>query len=265
MVKILKKLYVISTSVLLAMLILASIMSEQALSSIVFKIYYLVYALILLISILFVPGVTKKLMHLSLALLIGMSIYVKAVNVRFPVTLAPGGVYEIETALDTLNIELVDFTITHEQGSASAVHYESRIIVNGDKASVTVNHPFRKGKIRLYQSSYRTVSPYHFYSTDTLQLFEGQHALFNGIDLTCLEYDPILERIAIRYNDILFYLPVGRNTLFLDNDMLIVPGDPVMATVLDYVEVKGHTLLLIIALAFLLVLIIDRVRRPEWN
>jgi hypothetical protein len=47
--------------------------------------------------------------------------------------------------------------------------------------------------------------------------------------------------------------------------MLITPGEPAMATVLDYVEVKGHTSLLIIALSFLLVLIIDRVRRPEWN
>jgi hypothetical protein len=220
---------------------------------------------ILLISILFIPGVTKKLMHLLLALLIGMSIYVKAVNDRFPVTLAPGGAYKIETKLDTLNLELIDFTITHEQGSASAVHYESRIIVNGENASVTVNHPYRKGKIRLYQSSYQTVTPFQFNSTDTLQLYEDQHALFNGIDLTCLEYDPILERIAIRYNDILFYLPVGRETLFLDNNMLILPGEPAMATVLDYVEVKGHMLLLIIALAFLLVLIIDRVRRPEWR
>jgi hypothetical protein len=260
-----KKLYLISTSVLLAMLILASIISELTLNSTVFRIYYLIYAVILLISVLFIPGVTKKLMHLLLALLIGMSIYVKAVNDRFPVTLAPGGVYEVETALDTLNLELIDFTITHEQGSASAVHYESRIIVNGDKASVTVNHPFRKGKVRLYQSSYRTVTPFYFNSTDTLQLFEGQHALFNGIDLTCLEYDPILERIAIRYNDILFYLPVGRKTIFLDKEMLITSGEPTMATVLEYVEVKGHTSLLIIALSFLLVLIIDRVRRPEWN
>jgi hypothetical protein len=94
-----------------------------------------------------------------------------------------------------------------------------------------------------------------------LRLFEGQYAEMNGIDFHFLEFDPLLQRAAISYNDILFYLPVGREISFLNTKIRISPDESEMGTVLEYVEVKGHILLLIIALMLLLTLIFVRIRR----
>lgn len=262
MVKALKYSYVILTVIILIMLAIGSIVSPALFSSIGYTIIYFLYAALTLVSVLFVPGILTKLFHFMLALLIIVVVFVKSNNDRYPLTFAEGGNYQLVCERDTLTLELLNFTIRHENGSASAVHYESRIIIDSrDTISVTVNHPFKHERTRLYQSSYRSITPFNFYSIDSLRLFEGQYAKLNGIDLHFLEYDPVLQRVAVRYNEILFYLPVGRKTAFLDSEIMILPDSPEMATVLEYVEVKGHVLLLLTALLLLLTLIISRLRR----
>jgi len=67
--------------------------------------------------------------------------------------------------------------------------------------------------------------------------------------------------VAISYNDILFYLPIGRDVAFLNTKMKIMPDKPEMGTVLEYVEVKGHVFLLITAVMYLLLLISARMRK----
>ena len=71
----------------------------------------------------------------------------------------------------------------------------------------------------------------------------------------------MLQRVAISYNDILFSLPVGRDVAFLDTKIRISPDESEMGTVLEYVEVKGHTFLLIIALMLLLTMVFVRIRK----
>jgi len=262
MVKILKTSYWILTLVILTMLALASILSPALLSSLAYTIIYLLYAVLTFISAIFTPSFFSKLLHILLALLIFVVVFVKSNNDRYPLALGEGGHYLLKMENDTLNIELLDFTITHENGSATAVHYESKILVDHrDTVAISVNHPFKFKKIRLYQSSYGNITPFNFYSDDSLRLFEGQHAEMNGIDLHFLEFDPMLQRVAIRYNDILFYLPVGKNTTFLDTQITISPAAPEMGTVLEYVEVNGHVYLLITAIMYLLLLVIVRMRR----
>lgn len=262
MVKILKYSYWILTIVILLMLAIASIFSSALLSSPGYTIIYLLYAILTFVSAVFIPTVLSKILHILLALLIIAVVFVKSNNDRYPITLGEGGNYQLITEDDTLKLELLDFTITHEDGLASAVHYNSTILINDtDTVSVSVNHPFKFKKIRLYQSSYGNITPFNFYSDDSLRLFEGQYAELNGIDLHFLEFDPFLQRAAIFYNEILFYLPVGREIAFLDTEIKILPGIPEMGTVLEYVEVKGHFLLLIIALMLILALIFTRIRR----
>ncbi|GEM_PF-1633993 len=262
MVKILKYSYWILTLVILTMLALASIFSPALLSSLGYTIIYLLYAVFTFVSAIFIPSFLSKLLHILLALLIFVVVFVKSNNDRYPLALGEGGHYMLKMENDTLNIELLDFTITHEDGSASAVHYNSTILINDmDTVSVSVNHPFKYKKIRLYQSSYGNITPFNFYFNDSLKLFEGQYAEMNGIDFHFLEFDPLLQRAAISYNDILFYLPVGREISFLDAKIKILPDTGEMGTVLEYVEVKGHTLLLVIAMMLLLTLIFVRIRR----
>ena len=262
MVKILKYSYWILTVIILLMLVLASILSPALLSSLTYTIIYLLYAVLTFVSAIFIPSFFSKLLHILLALLIFFVVFVKSNNDRHPLALGEGGHYMLKMKNDTLNIELLDFTITHENGSATAVHYESKILVDHrDTVAISVNHPFKYKKIRLYQSSYGNITPYNFYSDDSLRLFEGQYAEMNGIDLHFLEFDPMLQRVAISYNDILFYLPVGRDVAFLDTKIRISPDESEMGTILEYVEVKGHTLLLIIALMLLLTLIFARIRK----
>ena len=204
----------------------------------------------------------KKTLHLLLALLIIIAVFVKSHNDRYPLALGEGGKYSLQTENDTLDIELLKFTITHENGVAAAVHYESKLLVNHlDSVSVTVNHPFKYKKIRLYQSSYRNLTPFNFYSDDSLRLFEGQYGSLNGIDLQFLEYDPHLQRAAISFNNILFYLPIEKEMPFLNTKIKIVPDTPEMGTILEYVEVKGHVFLLITAIMCLLLLISVRMRK----
>jgi hypothetical protein len=244
------------------MLVLASIFSPALLSSLGYTIIYLLYALFSLMSVIFFPTVSTKSLHVLLALLIFVVVFVKSNNDRYSIALGEGGNYLLITENDTLNLELLNFTITHENGSATAVHYESKILVDHrDTVAISVNHPFKFKKIRLYQSSYGNITPFNFYSDDSLRLFEGQYGKLNGIDLHFLEFDPMLQRVAISYNNILFYLPVGRDVAFLNTKIKILPGTPEMGTVLEYVEIKGHTLLLIIALMLLLTLIFVRIRK----
>jgi hypothetical protein len=262
MVKILKYSYWILTFVILLMLSLASIISPALFSSLGYIIIYLLYAVLTFVSAIFIPSFLSKLLHILLALLIFVVVFVKSNNDRYPLALGEGGHYMLKMENDTLDIELLDFTITHEDGSASAVHYNSTLLINdADTVDVSVNHPFKYKKIRLYQSSYGNITPFKFYSDDSLRLFEGQYAEMNGINLHFLEFDPMLQRAAISYNDILFYLPVGREISFLDTKIKIFPEESEMGTVLEYVEVKGHILLLIIALMLLLTLIFVRIRR----
>jgi len=262
MVKILKPLYWILTFSLLLMLTLASIFSPELLFSLAYTIIYMFYALLTLVSAIFISGFLPKMTHILLALLIMGAVFVKSNNDRHFMTLGKGGNYLLKAENDTLNIELLDFTITHEEGSASAVHYESTLLIDHiDTIAITVNHPFKYKKIRLYQSSYGNMTAFNFYSDDSLRLFEGQYAEMNGIDLHFLEFDPTLQRVAISYNDILFYLPIGRDVAFLNTKMKIMPDKPEMGTVLEYVEVKGQLYLLITAIMYLLALIAVRMRR----
>jgi ResB-like family protein len=262
MVKILKYSYWILTVIILLMLALASILSPALLSSIAYTIIYLLYAVLTFVSAIFIPSFFTKILHVLLALLIFVVVSVKSNNDRYPLALGEGGHYLLKMENDTLNIELLDFTITHEDGSASAVHYESKILVDHrDTVAISVNHPFKYNKIRLYQSSYGNITPFNFYSGDSLRLFEGQYAEMNGIDLHFLEFDPVLQRAAISYNNILFYLPVGREISFLDTKIKISPDQSEMGTVLEYVEVDGHVFLLITAILYLLLLVIVRMRR----
>ena len=262
MVKILKYSYWILTLVILTMLALASILSPALLSSLGYTIIYLLYAVLTFVSAIFIPSFLSKLLHILLALLIFVVLFVKSNNDRYLLALGEGGHYLLKTENDTLNIELLDFTITHENGSATAVHYESKILVDHrDTVAISVNHPFKFKKIRLYQSSYGNITPFNFYSDDSLRLFEGQYAKLNGIDLHFFEFDPMLQRVAISYNDILFYLPVGRDVAFLDTKIRISPDESEMGTVLEYVEIKGHTFLLIIALMLLLTMVFVRIRK----
>jgi len=262
MVKILKTLYWILTFTILLMLSAASILSPALLTSLGYTLVYLLYAALTLLSAIFVPTALKKALHLLLALLIIIVVLVKSQNDRYPLALGKGGSYVLQTENDTLDIELLEFTITHESGTATAVHYESKILVDHrDTISVTVNHPFKYKKIRLYQSSYRNLTPFNFYSDDSLRLFEGQYGKLNGMDLQFLEYDPHLQRAAISYNDILFYLPIEKEMTFLNTIIKITPGLPERGTVLEYVEVKGHVYLLITAIMYILLLISVRIRR----
>ena len=262
MVKTLKYTYWIFTVLITLALISASILSPGLLTSLAFKITYLLYAAFILISVLFIPGMLNKLLHLSLALLIMAALTVKSINDRDYITLAKGGDYFLSTDLGELKLELLNFTILREEGSATAVHYESKVLANGvDTISIRVNHPFKGKGFRLYQSSYRSLTPFNFYSHDSLTLFEGQIAQLNNIPFQFLEYDPVLNRTAVRYNGVLFYLPIGKETDFLDARIKVLPGTPDMATVLEYVEVKGHIVLLLISIAYILLLIITRMRK----
>ncbi|MEA2076906.1 MAG: cytochrome c biogenesis protein ResB [Candidatus Marinimicrobia bacterium] len=262
MVKILKYIHGTLSLLIVFMLIIASIVSPALLTSIGYTVVYLLYVALTLLSAFFIQGIRSKILHILLALLIVTVILVKANNDRYPITMGKGGKYLLETDTETLELELVDFSIRHEKGSASAVHYESKLLINDDKpVSITVNHPYKHDNIRLYQSSYRSISPYFFYSNDTLRLFEGQNDKLNDIQFHFLEYDPFLQRTAIKYNDILFYFPIGRKVTFLDMEIMIIPDEPEMATVLEYVEVKGHIYLLIFAILTLVALILIRIRR----
>jgi ResB-like family len=262
MVKIFKYSYWILTVFIALALILASILSPDLLSSLGYKIIYAFYALFTLLSLFFMPGKLNKMLHLSLALLILTAITVKAINDRDHITLAKGGDYLLNTDHEDIKLELLDFTILREEGSATAVHYESKVFVDGvDTVSIRVNHPYKGKGFRLYQSSYRTVTPFNFYSQDSLTLFEGQIAQLNNIPFQFLEYDPVLHRTVVRYNDVLFYLPVGKEIEFLDTRIKVLPGISDMATVLEYVEVKGHIALLLISIAYILLLIFTRMRK----
>ena len=262
MVKILKTSYWILTPAILLMLIVASIFSPALLTSLSYTIIYLLYAAFILVSVVFVPTFLTKIFHLLLVFMIIVVVFVKSNNDRYPIALGKGGSYLLQNENDTLDIKLLEFTITHDNGSVAAVHYESKLLIDHrDTISVTVNHPFKYKKIRLYQSSYRNMTPFNFYSNDSLRLFEGQYGKLNGIDLHFLEYDSHLQRAAISYNDILFYLPVEKEVTFLNTKIKIIPDIPEIGTVLEYVEVKGHVLLLLTALLLLLTLIISRLRR----
>ncbi|MDZ7821500.1 MAG: hypothetical protein U5N26_06625 [Candidatus Marinimicrobia bacterium] len=149
------------------------------------------------------------------------------------------------------------------RGPEGAVEYESRLSVDSeDTVSVRVNRPFSRGQMRLYQSEHRLLTPYHIcLEGDTLKLFAGQNGTLRGACLCFQGYDPGRERAEIRYNEVPFYLPVEKKQRFMEQDLYIYAGEPEIGTVLEYVEVRGHRILLIIAAMILLTLVYAVVKR----
>ncbi|MDZ7795595.1 MAG: cytochrome c biogenesis protein ResB [Candidatus Marinimicrobia bacterium] len=194
------------------------------------------------------------------ALLIFAVIAEKTVNERQFLPMGEGGSYFLHIGDDTLEITLTDFIITRDL--SNAVDYESRLLINKkDTFSVRVNHPYSYEHVRFYQSSYRSLTPFYFCMEDTLKLFEGQTDTLQSVPLTFLEYDPVLERAAIRYNKVLFYLPVEKEYQFMNRELYIYPGPSEIGTVLEYVEVRGHTILIIIVLTMVLLLFYRTIKR----
>jgi hypothetical protein len=251
------------TVVLLILFAVGSFMTPEIFTSVFFIILYVLYALTLLVFAFFIPGLSKKVPYLLIACLIVGVIVEKSVNTRSGITMGKGGTYFFDTGRDTLDLELLAFTITRGTSpSQPQVEYESRILFNKkDTFCIRVNHPLRLEKARIYQSNYKNISPFMICYQDTLRIFEGQTAEMSGTPLTFVSYDPVLRRAAVRYNEVLFYLPVGRTHTFLNNPITIIPQSPELATVLEYVETRGHTALLLIALLSIVSLIFSMVKR----
>ncbi|MCK4813354.1 MAG: cytochrome c biogenesis protein ResB [Candidatus Marinimicrobia bacterium] len=263
MVRIFKYAYGIMTVALVILFAVSSIVAPALFSSLFYTILYIVYAVITLCSAYFIPRLSQKILHVLIACLILGVVIEKSVNTHCFITMGEGGEYYIPLDGDTLGCELLDFAITREsKRTGTVIHYESRIVIDRrDTVSIRVNHPFRYNDVRLYQSAYKSITPFLICFDDTLRLFEGQTDTLHAVAFTLLEFDPVLQRAAVRYNKILFYLPVGMPTQFLDKPMIILPQTPEIATVLEYVEVRGHTLLIIIAGLMLLALAYNLVKR----
>ncbi len=263
MVRIFRYAYGIMTVALVMLFAVSSIVAPELFSSLFYTILYIVYAVITLSSAYFIPRFSQKILHILIACLILGVVIEKSVNTHRFITMGEGGEYYIPMDGDTLGCELLDFTITREsKRTGTVVHYESRILVDRrDTVSIRVNHPFQYDDVRFYQSAYKSITPFLICTNDTLRLFEGQTDTLQAAVFTLLEYDPVLQRAAVCYNKNLFYLPVAIPTQFLDKPMIILPQAPEIATVLEYVEVGGHTLLIIIAGLMLLSLAYNLMRR----
>lgn len=260
MVKKINIVYYAVSLLLIIALAAASFFSQDLYHSLFFIILYAVYALTLLLAAVFLPGAFRKALHVLLALLIFAVIAEKTFNERQLLPMGEGGSYFLHIDGDTLELELTDFIITRDL--SNAVDYESRLVIDKkDTFSVRVNNPYSYKHVRFYQSAYRSLTPFYFCMEDTLKLFEGQTDTLKGVPLTFLEYDPVLERAAIRYNKVLFYLPVEREYQFLDKELYIYTGESETGTVLEYVEVRGHKILLLIVLLMILLLFYRTIKR----
>ncbi len=257
MVRVFRYIYGILTVLLVILFVLTGLLSPSALSSPLYTIIYAAYALFTLTSAFFIPGIHRKLLHVLIAFLILGVAAEKTFNERRFISLGTGGTYMIPLRSDTLEFELIAFSTDREQaGGGREVHYESNVLVNRqDTVRISVNHPYRYGNYRFYQSSYRTLTAYTVISDrDTLRLFEGQSAELNDLPFTLQGFDRILKRAAIRYNGILIYVPAGKRTPFMDSELTLLPGRSETGTVLECVEVRGQALLLSVALLTLLAL-----------
>lgn len=262
MVKFLKHFNTYITVILLLMLAGASIFAPQLLSSTLFSIVYVFYAVLIFISIFVVKNIALRVLHLLLAMLIISAVSVKAHNERYFITLPEGQSYSIDFENEKIELELLKFSIDNVNDSKSTPIFESLILKDKkDMITTSVNHPYKYKTMRLYQSSYGHVMIFDFISTDTIQLFEGQSALLNDHLLEFKAYDQILNKLIINFDGELFYLEIAKKSILGDTELLIKPKKMVPASILEYVETKGHTGLLLLSVMSVLMLIFVRIRR----
>lgn len=242
---------------LVLMFAMASFFAPQWLNSIVFMIVYLVFALLLLISVFLIPDLFLKILHTLLAILIISFVLVKASNERVIYTFAKGAEYQVVADEDTLSMELVDFTILKGEDKQVPDNYLSEMLVNGQKVQISVNHPFAYKRSRFYQNAFGASKVFMFCSHgDTLKLFPGQSAEFMDGKIDFHEYDELMRRIALSFNDTLHLIPLeDESALFY-----VLPGESIEATIVEYVEVKGHIFMFIIATLGIIMMVFVRFR-----
>jgi hypothetical protein len=241
---------------LLVLFAVASLVAPEWFHSLFFFILYCIYTVMIFASVFFIPGFLRKiLLFLVFCLMLGVIIE-KNINNRFYLTLGQGGTYLVDTGRDTIELELQDFTITSgNQAGGPAMRYESRVLLNGrDTLSIRFHRPGKYENARLYQSTHKKITPFQFCYGDTILLFEGQTGTLNNTTFIFLEYDADLQRVKVKYNDILFHIPVDREYTFIDKPILISPQTQEFGSVLQYVEVRGHTILILLTLCTLLAL-----------
>jgi hypothetical protein len=262
MVKLFKKINVYATILLIVLLALASIFEPAYLSSTLFTVIYILYALLIFISVIFVENIALKILHLLLTLLIITSVSIKAHNDRYFITIAIGQDVDIPLNESHFNLQLLDFSIHRSGENEKIENFESTFLIDQqDTVRISVNHPYRDKMLRLYQSSYTDLVLFNFVSTDTVQLFEAQSYSLDGKILKFSTYDPVLNKAVVNYNDELFFLDLGHKSKIGNVELSIFPDRLVRATVLEYVETKGHVFLLLVSVLSVLMLFFVRSRR----
>ena len=262
MVKLFKKINVYATILLIVLLALASIFEPAYLSSTLFAVIYILYAVLIFISVIFVENIALKILHLLLALLIITSVLIKTHNDRYFITIAIGQQVDIPLNESHFNLQLLDFSILQSGDDKKIENFESTFLKDQqDTVKISVNHPYRNNMLRLYQSSYTDVVAFDFISTDTVQLFESQSYSLNGKILEFSSYDPVINKVVVHYDNALYFLDLGQKNMLGDVELSILPDRMVRATVLEYVETKGHVFLLIISILSVLMLFFVRSRR----
>lgn len=243
--------------VLILMLAIASIFAPHWICSTVFMIFYLVFALLLLSSVFYIPDIFIKILHLLLAILIITLVMVKVSNVRMTYTLPKGAEYQLIVDEDTLSIKLMNCNILKDKNKKIPQNYASDILVDDEKVQISPGQPYVYKRSRFYQGE-RDSSRAFIFSTGegSLKLFSGQNANFLKQKIEFHSYDELKKRVAVSLDNVLYLIPLADEAgLFY-----VVPGESVESIILEYAEVKGHVFLFIIASLVLILMIFVRFR-----
>ncbi len=257
MVNFMKRFMIAVIIVLILIFALASVIDPQWMSSTVFMILYLIFALSLLISAFSIPGIFLKLMHLLLAILIISFVMLRVINERTSYTFAKGVDYQLIADEDTLSIKLMNCDIRKSQDKRVADNYISDILVNGEEFQISLDQSFSYKRGRFYHHGHDSSTAFIFAAgTDSLKLFPGQSADLLDQRIQFHDYDDIKGKVAVSVDAGLHLIPIAdKSAMFY-----AFPAETVEASILEYVEVKGHVFLFITAFLALILLIFVRFR-----
>ncbi len=236
-------------------LALASIVHPEWLSSKLFMGIYLLFALFLILSIFIIPDIFIKILHLLLAILVISFVMIKISNVRESYVFAEGESYELIADGDSITFTLEDFTIIDADNENVSMDYVSNVIINGKETKLSVNHPISYKRSRFYQSGYKTVQSFVFCTqNDTVKLFNGQSKQLGGQIIKFLEYDELFGKIAVSIDRDLHLISIADTS----QKIFILPSEFREASVIEYVEVKGHGFMFVLGIFSIMMLIFIR-------